>query len=141
MNQIQVIDALAWASLLLAGLSTMYVAWDQFAHNPEAPVMKWLMGTGHPLYGTGRTRPLRDERQGARARRPRGVRQTALEERGGRSTVHCVAGDATSIIVAAAVTATLGETSNGRSSCSSSAISSFFAIDSSIGSSTSDSIV
>ena len=43
MNQIQVIDALAWASLLLAGLSTMYVAWDQFAHNAEAPV---------PLYGT-----------------------------------------------------------------------------------------
>jgi hypothetical protein len=35
MNQIQVIDALAWAWLLLAGISTLYVAWDQ-RQNPEA---------------------------------------------------------------------------------------------------------
>ena len=41
MNQIQITDALAWTWFLLAGLSTVYVAWDQFRHNPEALVMKW----------------------------------------------------------------------------------------------------
>jgi hypothetical protein len=40
-NQIQVWDAFAWSWLALAGLSTAYVAFDQFRGNPEATVMKW----------------------------------------------------------------------------------------------------
>jgi hypothetical protein len=46
-NQIQVIDALAWGWLVLAGLATAYVAWDQFRHSPEALVMKcgWVLVT------------------------------------------------------------------------------------------------
>ena len=42
MNQIQVVDALAWSWLALALLSTLYVAYDQFKNNnPEPTVMRW----------------------------------------------------------------------------------------------------
>lgn len=107
MNQMQIVDALAWTWLSLAGLSTLYVAWDQFRHNPEAPVMKWgwvlvtlymgpialalyIMSDKEPHPGTHEAfiKPLWKQGVG--------------------STVHCVAGDATGIILAAAVTAMIG---------------------------------
>jgi hypothetical protein len=107
MNQIQLIDGLAWTWLLLAGGSTVYVAWDQFAHNPEAPVMKWgwalvtlYMGpVGLALY-------VMSDKEPAPGAHEEFV--TPLWKQGVGSTVHCVAGDATGIIAAAAVTATLG---------------------------------
>ncbi len=107
MNQIQVIDALAWVWFVLAGFSTIYVAWDQFKHNPEAPVMKWAwalitlyMGLiGLALYVMSDKEP-----------RP-GTHENFIKpvwKQGVGSTVHCIAGDATGIITAAAITATLG---------------------------------
>ena len=38
---VQPIDYILAVWFLLAALSTAYVAWDQFQHNPEPPVMKW----------------------------------------------------------------------------------------------------
>lgn len=38
---IQPIDYLLFIWFVLSGLSTAYVAWDQFRNNPEPAVMKW----------------------------------------------------------------------------------------------------
>jgi manganese oxidase len=104
---IQPIDyfLVVWFALALA--STIYVAVDQYRHNPEPPVMKWgfilvtlYMGPlGLLLY------VLADKEA-----RP-GEHETfvkALWKQGVGSTIHCVAGDATGIILAAAITAALG---------------------------------
>jgi FtsP/CotA-like multicopper oxidase with cupredoxin domain len=83
------------------------VAWDQFKHNPETLVMKWgwvlitlYMGViGLALYVMSDKEP-----------QP-GTHEEFIKplwKQGVGSTVHCTAGDATGIIVAAAVTATLG---------------------------------
>jgi len=104
---IQPIDYLLVAWFLLAAASTAYVAWDQFRNNPEPTVMKWgfilvtlYMGPlGLLLYvlADKEPRPGTHERFTA-----------ALWKQGVGSTIHCVAGDATGIILAAAITATLG---------------------------------
>jgi len=104
---IQPIDYLLVAWFLLAAVSTAYVAWDQFHNNPEPTVMKWgfilvtlYMGPlGLLLYvlADKEPRPGTHERFTA-----------ALWKQGVGSTIHCVAGDATGIILAAAITATLG---------------------------------
>jgi hypothetical protein len=60
---------------VMAGLSTAYVAWDQFKHNPEPAVMKWgfvlvtlYMGVARPL---PHTPPHHQQQRGAmRRRRP-----------------------------------------------------------------------
>jgi FtsP/CotA-like multicopper oxidase with cupredoxin domain len=96
---------LAW--LVIAMLSAGYVAYDQFRNNPEAPVMKWgfvlvslYMGPiGLLLYVMSDKEP----RPGTHERFVQ-----PLWKQGVGSTVHCVAGDATGIILAAAVTALLG---------------------------------
>ena len=104
---IQPIDAFVLAWLLLALLSAVYVGVDQFRNNPEPAVMKWgfilvtlymgpiglllyVMADKEPAPGTHEdfTRPLWKQGVG--------------------STIHCVAGDATGIIVAAVITALLG---------------------------------
>jgi hypothetical protein len=91
----------------LTGLSVVYVAWDAFTHNPEMTVMKWgwilvtlylgpislflyVMSCKEPAPGTHEEfiKPLWKQGLG--------------------STIHCVAGDATGIIVAAVVTSLLG---------------------------------
>lgn len=38
---IQPIDYFLVVWIVIAGLSTAYVAWDQFTNNPEPVVMKW----------------------------------------------------------------------------------------------------
>jgi len=38
---LQPIDFVVYAWLIIAVLSAIYVAYDQFRYNPEAPVMKW----------------------------------------------------------------------------------------------------
>ncbi|MEP6549562.1 MAG: hypothetical protein ABJB95_00190 [Gemmatimonadales bacterium] len=38
---LQPIDFVVWAWLIIAILSAVYVAYDQFRYNPEATVMKW----------------------------------------------------------------------------------------------------
>jgi manganese oxidase len=94
-----------WFAIVAA--STAYVAWDQFRNNPEPVVMKWgfilvtlYMGPlGWLLYVLADKEPRPGEHEAF-------VRP--LWKQGVGSTIHCVAGDATGIILAAAVTAWLG---------------------------------
>src|ERR1700716_3006789 len=104
---IQPIDYFLVGWFLLAVASTAYVGWDQFWNNPEPTVMKWgfilvtlYMGPlGLLLYVLADKEP-----------RP-GEHETFIKplwKQGAGSTIHCVAGDATGIILAAAITAMLG---------------------------------
>lgn len=104
---VQPIDYFLIAWFALAALSTAYVAYDQFAGNPEAPVMKWgfvlitlYMGPiGLLLY-------VMADKEPAPGTHEKFVKP--LWKQGTGSTIHCIAGDATGIILAAAVTALLG---------------------------------
>lgn len=104
---VQPIDYLLAVWFVLAGLSTAYVAWDQFRNNPEPAVMKWgfilvtlyLGPVGLLLYILADKEP----RPGTHAEFT-----SPLWKQGIGSTIHCVAGDATGIILAAAITAMLG---------------------------------
>src|SRR5262249_28068208 len=104
---VEPIDYLVLIWLALALASTAYVAWDQFRGNPEPTVMKWgfvlvtlYMGPiGLLLYVLADKEP-----------RP-GTHEefvSPLSKQGIGSTIHCVAGDATGIILAAVVTLSLG---------------------------------
>lgn len=105
---IQPIDYCLLVWFVLAALSTAYVAWDQFGRgNPEPAVMKWgfVLVTlyagpfGLFLYVMADKEP-----------RPH-THETFIEplwKQGIGSTIHCVAGDATGIILAAAITGLLG---------------------------------
>lgn len=94
-----------WFGLALT--STAYVAWDQYRNNPEPAVMKWgfilvtlYMGPiGLLLYVLADKEPRPGEHESF---------IKPLWKQGVGSTIHCVAGDATGIILAAAITATLG---------------------------------
>lgn len=107
MNQIQLLDTLVWVWLGLALLSTIYVAWDAFTRNPELKVMRlgWVLVT---LY----MGPVALALYVLTCREPAsGTHQEFIQplwKQGIGSTVHCVAGDATGIVVAAAITALLG---------------------------------
>ncbi|WP_225769648.1 DUF4396 domain-containing protein [Inquilinus sp. Marseille-Q2685] len=103
----QPIDYFLIAWFVLALLSTAYVAWDQFRNNPEPVVMRWgfilvtlYMGPfGLLLYVLADKEPRPGTHEEFTA---------PLWKQGIGSTIHCVAGDATGIILAAAVTAVLG---------------------------------
>jgi Domain of unknown function (DUF4396)/Multicopper oxidase len=92
---------------LLAFGSTAYVAYDQYRNNPEPVVMKWgfilvtlYMGPlGLLIYVLADKEPRPGEHE--RFTQP-------LWKQGVGSTIHCIAGDATGIILAAAITAILG---------------------------------
>jgi len=96
---------LAWLVLALA--STAWVAWDQFRRNPEPAVMRWgfILVT---LYGG----PLALLAYVLADKEPRpGTHETFIQplwKQGIGSTVHCIAGDSTGIILAAVVTSSLG---------------------------------
>lgn len=91
----------------LAAASTAWVAWDQYRNNPEPVVMKWgfilvtlYMGPlGLLLYVLADKEPRPGEHE--KFIQP-------LWKQGVGSTIHCVAGDSTGIILAAVITATLG---------------------------------
>lgn len=104
---IQPIDYFLVVWFVLAAASTIYVAYDQFRNNPEPTVMKW----GFVLV-TLYTGPLGLLVYVLADKEPRPGEHEAfirpLWKQGIGSTIHCVAGDATGIIVAAAVTALLG---------------------------------
>jgi hypothetical protein len=90
----------------LTGLSVAYVAWDAFTHNPELTVMKygWVLVTlytgpiGAALYVLSCQEPGPYQHE---------VFIEPLWKQALGSTIHCLAGDATGIIIAAAVTAML----------------------------------
>ena len=96
---------LIWFGLTL--LSVAYVAWDVFTNSPEMTVMKWgwilvtlyLGPLGVFLY----IMSCKEPRPGTHEDfiRP-------LWKQGLGSTIHCVAGDATGIILAATITGLLG---------------------------------
>ncbi len=104
---VQPIDYFLAVWFVLAILSTIYVGVDQFRNNPEPAVMKWgfilvtlYMGPiGLLLYVLADKEPKPGTHEEFTA---------PLWKQGVGSTIHCVAGDATGIILAAAVTATLG---------------------------------
>lgn len=104
---IQPFDIFVHLWLVLAVLSAGYVAWDQFRGNPEPVVMKWgfvlvtlYMGPiGLLLYVMADKEPRPGEHE--EFIKP-------LWKQGVGSTVHCVAGDATGIILAAVVVAIVG---------------------------------
>ncbi|MDQ2929989.1 MAG: DUF4396 domain-containing protein [Gemmatimonadota bacterium] len=104
---LQPIDYVVYLWLAVALVSAAYVAYDQFRHNPEATVMKWgfvlvtlyLGPIGLLLYVLADKEPRPNTHEAFVA---------PLWKQGVGSTVHCVAGDATGIILAAIVTAVLG---------------------------------
>jgi len=104
---LQPIDYVVDAWLVLAALSATYVAVDQFRGNPEATVMKWgfvlvtlyLGPIGVLLYVMADKEPSPGTHEAFVA---------PLWKQSVGSTVHCVAGDATGIILAAILTALLG---------------------------------
>ncbi|MGD9724336.1 MAG: DUF4396 domain-containing protein [Pirellulales bacterium] len=104
---VQPIDYFLVVWFVLAFASTLYVAWDQYRNNPEPVVMKWgfilvtlyLGPFGLLVYVLADKEPRPGEHE--EFVRP-------LWKQGIGSTIHCVAGDATGIILAAAITAALG---------------------------------
>lgn len=104
---IQPIDYFLLCWFILAGLSTLYVAFDQFRNNPEPTVMRWgfilvtlYMGPlGLLLYVLADNEPRPGEHEQF---------TSPLWKQSVGSTIHCCAGDATGIILAAAITASLG---------------------------------
>ncbi len=104
---LQPFDVVVYIWLAIAVLSAGYVAVDQFRNNPEAPVMKWgfILVTLY-LGPIGRLLYVMADKEPAPGTHEQFVKP--LWKQGVGSTVHCVAGDATGIIVAAAATALLG---------------------------------
>lgn len=104
---------LAWIDVVLlvwfglTALSVAYVAWDAYRNNPELTVMKWgwvlvtlyLGPVALFLYVLSCKEPYPGTHE--RFIQP-------LWKQGIGSTIHCVAGDATGIIVAAVITGALG---------------------------------
>jgi hypothetical protein len=102
------IDVVVIAWLLSALVATAYVAWDSFFRgNPDLTVMKWgfvlvtlytgVIGAALYVLSSKEPRPGTHEEF---------VRP--LWKQGLGSTIHCVAGDATGIILAATITALVG---------------------------------
>jgi hypothetical protein len=104
---LQPIDYFLAAWFVLAALSTLYVGIDQYRNNPEPVVMKWgfILVTlytgpfGLLLYVLADKEPRRGEHE---------AYTKPLWKQGVGSTIHCIAGDATGIILAAVTTAVLG---------------------------------
>ena len=102
-----------WIDLVLLGwftltaVSVVYVAWDAYRNNPELTIMKWgwVLVTlytgpvGLMLYVLSCKEPFPGTHE--RFIRP-------LWKQGLGSVIHCAAGDATGIIVAATITGLLG---------------------------------
>jgi len=92
---------------ILTAFSFIYVAWDAYHNNPELKVMRWgwLLVTaytgviGAAFYVLSCKPPKVKEH-------PEFI--TPLWKQALGSTIHCMAGDATGIIVAAVITALLG---------------------------------
>src|SRR5215510_5854883 len=104
---IQPVDYFLVAWFTVAVVSTAYVGWDQYRNNPEPVVMKWgfILVTMYMgplsllLYVLADKEPRPGEHEHF---------IQPLWKQGVGSTIHCVAGDATGIILAAAITAVLG---------------------------------
>ena len=104
---VQPIDYFLLVWFVVASLSTLYVGIDQYRNNPEPVVMKWgfilvtlyIGPIGLLLYVLADKEPRPGEHEAF---------IKPLWKQGVGSTIHCIAGDATGIILAAVITATLG---------------------------------
>ncbi|WP_234042821.1 DUF4396 domain-containing protein [Streptomyces marianii] len=100
-------DALMYFWFFLVVLSTAYVAYDAFTKNPELTVMKWgwvlvtlyIGPVGAALYVLS----CKEPRPGTHERFVAPLWKQAFG-----STIHCVAGDATGIMMAAVIASMLG---------------------------------
>lgn len=100
-------DIFLWIWFALTAISTIYVAWDLFTRTPEMKVMKWgwilvtlytgIIGLIVYWFSCREPAPFTHEKFIA-----------PLWKQTVGSTIHCMAGDATGIIVAAAITSILG---------------------------------
>lgn len=107
LGQLAWIDAILLVWFTLTALSVIYVAYDAATRNPEMKVMRlgWVLVTlylgpiGLLLYVLSCQEPAPGMHEEFVA---------PLWKQGLGSTIHCVAGDATGIVVAAAITAALG---------------------------------
>ena len=96
---------IVWFSLTV--LSVVYVAWDAFTSNPELTVMKWgwllvtlytgVIGATLYILSCKEPEPMQHEEF-----------VSPLWKQTIGSTIHCLAGDVTGMIVAAAITMSLG---------------------------------
>ena len=101
------IDTALWIWFALTAVSVAYVAWDLFTRTPEMKVMKWgwILVTlytgivGAVVYWFSCREPAPGTHEKFIA---------PLWKQTVGSTIHCMAGDATGIIVAAAITNLLG---------------------------------
>jgi hypothetical protein len=101
------IDVILIGWFALTATSVAYVAWDAYFNNPELTIMKWgwvlvtlyLGPIGFFLYILSCKEPFPGTHEQF---------VTPLWKQGLGSTIHCVAGDATGIIVAATITGLLG---------------------------------
>ena len=106
-GQLAWIDAILLVWFTLTAFSVIYVAYDAFTNNPEMTVMKWgwvlvtfyLGPIGLFLYVLSCKEPEAGTHEEF---------VKPLWKQGLGSAIHCVAGDATGIIVAAVITAWLG---------------------------------
>jgi Domain of unknown function (DUF4396) len=100
------LDSLLWLWVGAALFSTVYVAWDAWQFNPEVPVMKWAF-----VLVTLYTGPLGLALYLLSCKEPYpGTHDLFIKpmwKQAAGSTMHCLAGDATGIIVAAAITTSL----------------------------------
>ena len=101
------LDPLLIVWFVLTALSVAYVAWDAFTRNPELRVMKWgwLLVTlyGGPIMAAAYVLSCQEP---ATERHEDFVRPLWKQAFG--SSIHCMAGYATGVIVAAAITTALG---------------------------------
>ena len=101
------LDAVLIGWFVLTALSVAYVAWDAFTRNPELRVMKWgwLLVTlyGGPIMAAAYVLSCQEP---ANERHEDFVRPLWKQAFG--SAIHCMAGDATGVIAAAAITTALG---------------------------------
>jgi Domain of unknown function (DUF4396) len=95
----------AWFATVL--VSAVYVAFDAFTNNPELTVMKWgwVLVTLYigPIGASLYVLSCKEPRPGTHERFVAPLWKQSLG-----STIHCVAGDATGIVVAAIITTSIG---------------------------------
>ena len=99
-------DIILWIWFALTAVSVLYVAWDLFTRTPEMKVMKWgwilvtlytgIIGAIVYWLSCREPAPFTHEKFIA-----------PLWKQAVGSTIHCMAGDATGIIIAAAITSWL----------------------------------
>lgn len=100
------LDNVLYAWFALTAVSVAYVAWDAFRYNPEMTVMKWgwvLVTLYTGIFGL--VVYVLSCKEPAPGSHERFI--TPLWKQSVGSTIHCVAGDATGIVIAAAITAAL----------------------------------